>query len=39
LKNGTVAASAWCRNAQKFDGWEYAGIGYLGVEIVVEIRA
>jgi hypothetical protein len=39
LKNGTAAASAWCRNAQKFDGWEYAGIGYLGVEIVVEIRA
>jgi hypothetical protein len=39
LKDGTAAANAWCRNAQKFDGWEYAGIGYLGVEIVVEIRA
>jgi len=39
LKTGTVAAGTWCRNAQKFDGWEYAGIGYLGVEIVVEVRA
>jgi hypothetical protein len=39
LKNGTAPASACCRTAQKFDGWEYAGIGYLGVEIVVEIRA
>jgi hypothetical protein len=39
LKDGTAAASVWCREARKFDGWEYAGIGYLGVEIVVEIRA
>jgi hypothetical protein len=39
LKDGTKAAGAWCREARKFDGWEYAGIGYLGVEIVLEIRA
>ncbi len=39
LKNGTVAASAFVSSARKFDAWKYAETTYLGVEVVVEIRA
>lgn len=39
LKDGTVAASAFVRRADRFDAWTYAEITYLGVNLVVEIRA
>jgi hypothetical protein len=39
LKDGTVAASVFVRNARRFSAWKYAETTYLGVEVVVEIQA
>jgi hypothetical protein len=39
LHDGTVAASVFVRSARRFNAWKYGETTYLGVEVVVEIRA
>jgi hypothetical protein len=39
LNDGTVAESVLVREARKFDAWEYSGVLYVGVEILIEVMA
>jgi hypothetical protein len=39
LTNGVAASSVFVSRARRFDAWKYAETTYLGVELVVEIRA
>lgn len=35
----TAMPNAFVSSARKFDAWEYAGVQYLGVEVVVDVIA
>lgn len=39
LRDGTVAQDVFVAEARKFDTWEFSGVAYLGVEVVVDVYA
>jgi hypothetical protein len=39
LHTGAAAQDVFVRTARRFDSWKYSDVAYLGVEIILDIRA